>query len=118
MTLNSVLAVEDSAHPYIPTGGEREHTKQEGRASWIDKRSRRTGDFLKYVIMTPGRRGGQLPFRFAVVKECNVRPRPQGDVDFGPSGSLCLGSQTMSIFAEYRMPPPSNKTGLDTQNMG
>ena len=36
-------------------------------------------------------------------------PRPRGD-SVCLSGSLCLGSYTMSIFAEYPMPPPSNKT--------
>ena len=35
VSLNSVLAVEDSAHPYIPTGGERAY--KAGRKGQLDR---------------------------------------------------------------------------------
>ena len=68
------------------TGGEK------GRA--LDKRSRRTGDFLKYVIMIslwpPKKEGGQFSFR-----SCE-RMRRRGVSLFGPEGTLSV-CQVVSV---------------------
>ena len=71
----------------------RDTVGEKGRA--LDKRSRRTGDFLKYVIMIslwpPKKEGGQFSFR-----SCERMRRRGVSPPFDPGGTLSV-CQVVSV---------------------
>ena len=84
-TVNLIPEIVNSSQVYVPTGEKRGggRTYKAGRKEGPVRQKKPSNGRFPQICHHHHDLSPELPFRFAVVKECDSvrRPRPQGDVD-------------------------------------